>query len=421
MPQSKTTVKVSTTTETPKPTKSLLTIAEATVSTSRLTSILQTTATPTVSGLFTSLSTEVTPTNIPQSTPTVKTLSVSTIAKTTTVTNTLSSILGTTAIPTASAPTATQIVSPTNLHQPANVQNSSVLFQSSHSIVNGETPQPTLLSKNDQSSTAVRVSSITSAIGLSVSSTATAKPTSMLQPVTRKSSTTTFPLAGPRSIDHQRSTIVTVVPSTTTKIGSTASKTEVPNIPSLHSKLHPVQDQSSTSTPSDITSSAPNVKVTASTSPPHLSTVDSIAIADTITTTRENSHPKGSPTPENSKFAAKDKGLPILLILVASGIFALAVLILFGFIVVGHLFERHYRSKRASKRQYTQPPFVINPIYQPKGSDDITQDAVEGSVLVFNLYKGINPDTLSLHSSLVQEERVSGSLSSSTSVQCLDP
>ena len=153
----------------------------------------------------------------------------------------------------------------------------------------------------------------------------------------------------------------------------------------------------------------------------HPTTTEIPAVVKTPGSTSTATVPRlvNSPSPRSPRIASvvphiPEKGLPILVIVAIAVMCGLVVLVLFAVIIMGAAIERRYwlaqvKDGRKQKRgQTSERDFIVNPIYRPlnsllgRANQDSPLNAIVGTPLVFNLFRGMNPDTLSIHSSLTR-------------------
>ena len=105
---------------------------------------------------------------------------------------------------------------------------------------------------------------------------------------------------------------------------------------------------------------------------------------------------------------ANNNGVCILLIAIVAGICGLLLVTLTCVIMAGLVFRRRsHSSKRKPKWLDTNtdgPYYIINPIYQPLCIGKGSSSTASGTPLTFNLYKDIDPDTLSMQVGSVSDE-----------------
>ena len=120
-------------------------------------------------------------------------------------------------------------------------------------------------------------------------------------------------------------------------------------------------------------------------------------------------------SPTGNRFSDENTSTPILPIVVVSVLCLLVLFVLISVIVIGFIFSRHHRIRNRREVQAGYEPlirvpnptstehtiseqnFVVNPIYQPLYSilGGTRGSSSRGAPMFFNLYKDVNPDTLS--------------------------
>ena len=274
------------------------------------------------------------------------------------------------------APTSTAV-------SPASMLSSSQTFQSSASI---PVSTPTL------------VTSISDSMLSSTPTVVTSAATTNVVPHTKTLSSN--PTAVPTT---------TALPPTETHI---LSQTAVASPPNTHESLatpntlsSPLAVTKTASSPVVVHSTVTSSHTIADNIVPSSSTTDGVPSFHVVTTSTNK------PPSLGSAAQTSGKGLPILLIVSITVVCGLTVLVLFGALMLGAVLKRrHHLMRLKSGRRYTlvtQLDFTLNPLYKSlnsllgKTQPGPSRDTVEGTPLVFNLYRSINPDTLSLHSSLM--------------------